>query len=154
MRRTTAISLVCGAAVVGLALGVAGLAAAAWWLVVGFAAAAAILWPTRWRLPALLVLALVIGVWRAGDFAVSRSSLVSLIGQKVSVSGVVADDPAYAAGKTGRPYMNFKLDELRINGRAVPGQLSVYMYQTNLHRGWRVAAAGKVAPGFGNMPAR
>jgi competence protein ComEC len=101
----------------------------------------------------LVILALTLGIWRAGDYAAARTSITGLIGQKVSVTGTVADDPAYATGKTGRPYMNFKLGELSINGRPAPGEISVYMYQTNLHRGWRVAATGKMAPGFGNSPA-
>ena len=73
-----------------------------------------------------------------------------LIGQSVSLSGTVADDPSRtASGQT-----SFNLDSLRLDsGLTIPGRLSVYLYPVQLQRGYRVHLTGKVKPGFGNAVA-
>ncbi|HSX02065.1 MAG TPA: ComEC/Rec2 family competence protein [Candidatus Saccharimonadia bacterium] len=153
MRRTTAMWLTCGVILGGLTLGRLGVVAPSWaWAVatglVLATGALALAGRRRWLVGALLVAALVAGLWRAQVWRAQQAAWLGLVGQSVSLDGVVADDPGVAAGGS----LNFNLGQLRRAGRPVPGQLSVHMHQTNLHRGWQVHAEGKVKPGFGNSP--
>ena len=148
MRRTIIVSLISGALLGGVVLSRLGLAAS--WAPVTAAAVLLVVGRSRMLLLAAMLVAVALGMWRAEAYAVGQQELAGLIGQKVSLTGVVNDDPGYDP----RGFMSFKLGDLRLDdGRPLPGELSVYMYQTNLHRGYRVAAVGKVKPGFGNAVA-
>jgi len=139
---------VCGSAVAGLASGLGGFGAPTWALgglaAVGVAATVG----RRLRVGGWVLLALVTGLWRAGDYAAARSDLTGFIGQKVTVAGEIVDDPVVDP----RGFTTFKLGDPRVNGRASVGMLPVFMQRANLHRGWRVEAAGKLKSGFGNQP--
>ena len=148
MRRTTAISLICGGLLAGVALGRFGVSVEPWLVLAAFVVALA-LCRTRFLILVLVVVALLAGIWRTQTYVLSQASITNLIGQKVVAEGVVMDD----AGYDPRGFMDFKLGELKLNGRAVPGQIQVHMYQTNMHRGYRIHAEGKLRSGFGNMPA-
>jgi competence protein ComEC len=146
VRRSVLLCLIFVAVLAGLILGRL-VAVDAWPL---FAASIALIALRRPRLVAagLIIAALGLGLWRAGVTRIADDSLSRLIGTKVTVTGLVADDP----GTTSSGGASFKLDHLVIAGRKVGGQLPVYMQRVNLHRGWQVSAAGTIKPGFGNAP--
>ncbi len=148
MRRTTAISLISVGLLAGVALGRAGVVVPGWFVVVAAVAALAV-WRTRWLVLALTIAAFTLGLWRTNVYLTQQTDLTNLIGQTVAAEGVVADDPGYDP----RGFMNFRLGELKLNGHRVPGEIQIRLYQTNMHRGYRVQANGKLKPGFGNIPA-
>ena len=150
LRRTTAICLIFSALLAGVILGRAGVLLPIWAVgVVAALATVTFLIDRRWLVPTIVILAAVVGLWRGQGSLAERSQLTSLIGQKISAAGVVADDPAYDP----RGFMDLKLGELHVNGRAVAGEIRVHMNQTNLHRGYQVSAEGKLKSGFGNAAA-
>ena len=148
MRRTTQLSLIFAALIGGVVLGRFGLAAGP--VPLGAALLGALsLRRTRLLTTCLLLAAAALGLWRATAWTADRRQLTDLIGQTVTVVGTVADDPS--TGATGQ--VDFKLGGLRVNGRAVPGSLSIHEYPVRLQRGYRLQAVGKVGPGFGNAVA-
>ncbi len=148
MRRTTQLSLIFTALIGGVVLGRAGLAAGPEPLIVALLAAL-ILCRTRLFTTCLLLAAAALGLWRATVWVGDNQQLAGLIGQTVIVAGSVADDPSI--GATGQ--VDFKLSGLRVDGRPIPGTLSVHEYPVRLQRGYRVEAAGTIKPGFGNAVA-
>lgn len=148
LRRTTAICLIFGSLLGGIILGRFGLVAGGW------AVSAAVIvvlgtLRTRWVVGALMVLALLVGLWRNGVYQNSQNQLVNLIGQKVTVVATISDDP----GVDPRGFENYKLNHLVVDGRPMAGQLNVYMYVLQVQRGYQIQATGKVVPGYGNMVA-
>ena len=93
-----------------------------------------------------LIMAASIGLWRANAASLAAQTLVNRIGDKVTVTGIVADDP----GLTSSGGATFVLGNLTVDGSKQSGTLPVYMQRANLHRGWAVTATGKLKPGFGN----
>ena len=148
MRRTTQLSLLFAAVIIGVMLGRAGLNAGPAPLVLAVLAA---LLSRRSRLlnVCLLLAAVTLGLWRASSWTHDRAQLANLIGQTVTVTGVVADDPSL--GATGQ--VDFKLAGLTRDGRKLPGTLTVHQYPVRLQRGYQVRATGKVKAGFGNAVA-
>ncbi|HVQ44401.1 MAG TPA: ComEC/Rec2 family competence protein [Candidatus Saccharimonadia bacterium] len=148
MRRTTQISLSFAALVVGAALGRAGLQAGPELLALALAAA---LFARRTRLAftCLLLALAAFGLWRATAWADGRHQLANLIGHTITVTGSVADDPS--TGTTGQ--VDFKLSDLTVDGRHLPGSLSVHQYPVRLQRGYRVRLTGPVKAGFGTAVA-
>ncbi len=148
MRRSTALTLIFAALLVGLILGRFDIVVGGW-AVVGAAVVALVLSQTRFLVGALIVTALLAGVWRTDQFLVSQRSITSLIGRSVTVRGVIIDDVSVDP----RGFETFKFGQLRIDGTARTGELSVYMYVKQLQRGYQIEAVGKVKPGFGNQAA-
>lgn len=148
MRRTTQLSLIFGALMLGVALGRFGLSAGPAPFIVALAVALA-LWRSRLFTTGLMLAAVALGVWCATIWSVNRAQLAELIGQKVTVTGTLADDPA--VGATGQ--IDFKLGNLVMDGRPLPGTLSVHQYSMRLQRGYKVELTGKVKAGFGNQVA-
>jgi len=148
MRRTTQLSLIFVALIGGGVLGRAGLVGGPAPLIAALLATL-VLRRTRLLTTCLLLAAATLGLWRATAWTGDQRQLASLIGQTVTATGTLADDPS--TGATGQ--VDFKLGGLRINGRSVPGTLSVHEYPVRLQRGYRIQAIGKVGPGFGNAVA-
>lgn len=148
MRRTTKLSLIFGAIIVGVLLGRAGLSASGAPLVLALAAALLCI-RTRLFMTLLLLAALALGLWRATVWQAERAQLSSMIGQTITVTGYVADDPSL--GATGQ--VDFKLGGLVRDGQKLPGTLSVHHFSIRLQRGHQVRLTGKVKPGFGNAVA-
>ena len=155
LRRTTAISLVAAAAVTGIVLGRAGIGGGLWRLIVAVVIAAT-LSRTRLALLGLMLIALSLGLWRAGVWTTQRVQLTALIGQPVTVTGIVADDPATSA----HGQVQFNLSHLRLAdpsnpaGRSIPGTLAVNEHPgVFVQRGYQLQLTGKVRPGFGNQVA-
>ena len=148
MRRSTVISTVCGALILGVIGARSGVSAglvevgAAMVLLVALAR-------TRLMVPALLLLAVVLGLWRATEYLHKQARLTALIGEKVSFVAVVNDDPALNA----KGYLEFKAGQIESGGQSIPGAITVRMYPTNLHRGYKLQLDGKLQDGFGSVPA-
>ncbi len=129
-------------------MGRAGVGATATPLMVA-TALAVVTFRSRLFLTCLMLAAVSLGLWRASVWTADRQQLANLIGQAVTISGTVADDPVISP--TGQ--VSFKLDELIRDGRRVPGTLSVHLYPVRYQRGYRVELTGTVKPGFGNAVA-
>jgi ComEC/Rec2-related protein len=148
LRRSTGISLITVAAIAGVVLGRQGLGG--WWWLAGSTATALVLARTRLALLGLMLLALSLGVWRAGTWTAQRAQLTALIGQTVTVTGTVADDPATSA----HGQIQFNLGNLRLDGRRLAGTLAVSEHPgVFVQRGYQLELTGKVRPGFGNQVA-
>lgn len=150
MRRTTAISLICGTLLTGLILGRFGAEAPIEAVVIaGFVAVLLAIRRGRCFILALAVFALVFGVWRVGEYARDQSALTSLTGQKVILAGQVNDDPGYDP----RGFMTFRVGHLETeSGQSLPGEIKVRLYQTNLHRGYQIRLEGKLKPPYYSGP--
>ncbi|MDB5178262.1 MAG: hypothetical protein JWN01_205, partial [Patescibacteria group bacterium] len=118
VRRNTKISLIFGALLAGVMLGRFGFTFGVSLLPVVVAACAALLLGrTRLALGGLLALALVLGLWRTGAWTADRAQLTSLIGQNVTVTGTIIDDPSLS----DKGLLTFKLGYLKLGGRDLPG---------------------------------
>jgi competence protein ComEC len=148
MRRTTQLSLIFAALIIGVVLGRAGLAASAAPLALALVAAL-LARRTRLLTTCLLLAAVALGLWRATVWTADRAQLAALIGQTVTITGTVADDPSI--GTTGQ--IDFKLGSLVKNGQPIPGSISIHEFPVRLQRGHRLEVAGKVKAGFGNAVA-
>jgi len=104
---------------------------------------------TRLLMLGLCLLALTIGLWRTGIWMGERTQLANLIGTQVSLTATVIDDPSLNAHNQ----LDFKVGDLKRNGRALPGELSVHEYSVRIQRGYRLQLTGKVKKGFGNAVA-
>ena len=97
----------------------------------------------------LSIIGLILGIWRGHASLVDQNQLRQLIGQKVTVTATIADDP----GTSTKGIMSFGLDHLRANGKSIPGSLQVYTYPLRVHRGFQMQLTGKVKPGYGKYVA-
>lgn len=155
MRRTTQISLICSCLLAGIALGRFGLTGTALPVIVA-AALVLVARRTRLALAALMLLAVALGLWRTTAWAAERGRLGALIGQTVTFTGTIADDPA--VGPTGQ--IDFKLTDLRLASspgtaasQPIPGTVSIHTYSIRAKRGYALSVTGKLKAGFGNQVA-
>jgi competence protein ComEC len=144
LKRTTLIVLASGAFLVGLWLAHLELTAAWWMLATGIVAAlASYRWRTIWPV-ALTILALTLGIWRS-QLAINQTKPVErLFGQKIELTGTVADDPAY----TDKNYTEFTLST------NLPGPIKVRSYYVRLQRGYTVRLDGKLESVLGGKLAQ
>lgn len=142
-KRTTLITLACGAFLVGLWLAHVGVSLPIWGVVV-----AVLLLAFGWRRklwPVTLTIAvLLLGVAR-GEIAVKQAATVNaLFGQKVQLVGTVSDDPVY----TDKNYTEFSVRS------QLPGEVKIRTHYIRLHRGYRVAVEGKLEQVLGSKTAQ
>lgn len=164
MRRSTQISLVCAVLILGIALGCTNIGAptptgiltigpSVLISVAGLAFTTIVIALLRHRrrllTSGLLVLALVLGFWRSQAWVGERAQLSGLIGQEITVTATIIDDPSISP--SGQ--VDFKVSHLKLDGRTLPGELSVHEYPVRLQRGYQVQLTGKIRPGFGNAVA-
>jgi competence protein ComEC len=101
-------------------------------------------------LPAVIIAGLAIGWWRGSQVAAELSRYQGYLGKKVVALGTVAEDPTYGADHQ----QDMILQNIRINGCALPGQVRVKsLAPVEPQRGDMVAAAGKLYDGFANYQA-
>ncbi len=148
MHRTTQISLIFAALLAGIVMGRSGLVTSILPLVLAVCAA---LLAYRGRLffTCLMLAGIMLGLWRTSVWSTNQRQLSNLIGQTITVTGIVSDDPSL--GSTGQ--VDFTLAHMYQNGSALPGKLSVHEYPVRLQRGYQIRLTGKVKPGFGNAVA-
>lgn len=148
MRRSTQISLICGAVILGIVIGRGG-AHIPGQVVLAVGLVTLMLSRSRLGFLALIIFALSLGLWRTDAYLADQARLTALIGQKVDFTATVEDDPALST----KGYLEFKAGHLVDHGRNLPGVITVRMFPTNLHRGYRVSLSGKLGDGFGSVPA-
>ena len=149
MRRTTAITLICAGLLAGVILGRLGYTAGFAAVIIAPATALlAVAARSRLAVLALVVAAAVLGLWHTTGWLAAQTSLTGLIGQKITLTAVVADDPA--VNETSRDVSYSVTNMTLAGGRRLPGTLAVYDYPVQLQRGYKVALSGKITPGYGN----
>lgn len=100
--------------------------------------------------PAIMILGLMLGLWRGGLVDQQIRQYDGLIGRKVMVTGVVAEDSTYGAKKQ----IDFRLGDVTVDDRKLPGQVRVTSFDpVEPKRGDVVSASGKLYAGFGNYQA-
>jgi competence protein ComEC len=101
----------------------------------------------RWGLLLALAVGCVIGIWR-GQAVYSQLRLYQAYErEKAAVLGTVANDPVYH--DSGQ--LEFIIDRVSLEGKRVPGRLSVrgYVGALSIRRGDTVRAFGRLNPAFG-----
>lgn len=118
-----------------------------WYLVAGIWMVALPL--VRWRWGLCLALLFGFGVWRGIVTSFDHTLLSRYLGQKVTVIGVINDDPAV----NDKNRTVFTVGLRRLNN--LPANQTVYVQTTNkpLQRGYTVAIEGKLVAGIGSIPA-
>jgi competence protein ComEC len=99
---------------------------------------------------ALLLIAFCFGVWRGNTTVFEHSVVGNLIGKKVTLTGVISDDPA----TNERNFLAFKVSHLQYEGKPVNGSVQVQTSFKKLQRGYTVQVTGKLAPNLGITRAR
>jgi ComEC/Rec2-related protein len=100
----------------------------------------------HWRWVAIGLLFGVLGFGRAQLAHAQSDTLTSQIGQKVTLSGEIADDPTTNAANTAS---SFVITNLHQNGHALDGELYVYTHRITYERGYHLTFTGKLKTGFG-----
>lgn len=95
---------------------------------------------SRWWFLAAALLGLILGLWRGGVHQQQQGIWTSLYGQKMVITGRVADDPL----RNEKGHMRFVMSDLRIDTRSIPGELKVRSHYISLERGFIIRATGKV----------
>lgn len=96
--------------------------------------------------PAVIVASVALGWWRGSEVAGALANYQTYIKHPVVVQGVVAEDPTYGTDHQ----QDMLLQQVRINGRELPGQVRVKtLAPVEPQRGDIVAASGKLYDGFG-----
>ena len=118
-----------------------------WYLVAGIWVVALLL--IRWWWGLCLALLFGFGVWRGIVTSFDHTLLSRYLGQKVTVIGVINDDPAV----NDKNRTVFTVGLRRLNN--LPANQTVYVQTTNkpLQRGYTVAIEGKLVAGIGSIPA-
>jgi competence protein ComEC len=148
VRRTTLIGIGSLAFLAGIGLAVLGWSVA-WELAL---ASLMLLWAARRKrlvlaVPAALVVGLLLGLWRGGAVHLEVARYDQLAEQKVTLQGVAIQDATYG----NRRQVDFMVEQVRVDGRRLPGQVRVTTFDPVMPRqGDTVVVAGKAKPGFGN----
>ncbi len=100
-------------------------------------------------LPTLMVVGLALVIARGQQSQTAYAGLDKLIGSKVSLTGVVADDPSVS----DKNYTNFTLGNMQYEGMPIAGQIRVRGRYMKLKRGYSISAKGKLQPTVGNKQA-
>ena len=146
--RPVQICIITSAAIIGLILGRMGWTVSAWMLLLLPLILFSFIRRT-YLVIGLAILGLILGIWRGHASLVDQNQLKQLIGQSVTITATISDDPATSA----KGVMSFGLGNLRIEGKAIPGSLPVYTYPLRVHRGFQLQLTGKVKPGYGKYVA-
>ncbi|HSE61911.1 MAG TPA: ComEC/Rec2 family competence protein [Candidatus Saccharimonadales bacterium] len=99
---------------------------------------------------AVCIAGLLLGVWRGGAVHGQLVTFTNYVGQKVVITGTVANDPSYGA----KGQRDFTLNTITLDGRSPPGEVRITTFSMiHARRGDRVRAVGKLYNGFGNYQA-
>jgi competence protein ComEC len=142
LKRTTVITIVCGAFLVGLVLG-----RQAYWQVGWYTAALPFLvcllaYRSRLMPVLIIVAALSLGIWRGQTSLQTYAELARLTDHKVTLVGEISDDPA--RGESG--FVGFTIGHLRADGHPLAGNVRVTTYVSGLKRGYLVESTGRLQP--------
>jgi competence protein ComEC len=103
----------------------------------------------RYFIIIFILIASFLGIWRGQSNHSNQLKLVGLIGQKISITATISDDPAI----NDKGIMSFGLGHILSNGKSIPGSLQVYTHPLRVHRGFQLQLEGKVKPGYGKYVA-
>lgn len=101
-----------------------------------------------WCLIIVVAACFYIGLYRGQQTYRGLLGYQEVANQKVEVSGIVANDPAYT--DTGQ--QEFNISHVRIGDKNLPGKLRIRGFggALNIKRGDRIQATGKLREGFGS----
>ncbi|HSX14848.1 MAG TPA: ComEC/Rec2 family competence protein [Candidatus Saccharimonadales bacterium] len=143
IHQTTLITAASLAFLIGLVIGRPMFVSGA--LVVGLFAITLVLGRSRWRNLAIIIMALTLGLWRAGQVRWSDQILASHFGQSVRLEGVVRDDPAL----NDQNQLSFSLATSRLDDRPYRTNIAVFTHRLPIRRGYQIALVGKLKPSIG-----
>lgn len=99
--------------------------------------------------PAALLAGVIIGGWRGSQQAADLAGYQLYIGNKVAITGTVAEDSGYTDGQR-----DLMLQQVAVNGHGLPGKIRVKtLSPVAPGRGDVVEASGKLYAGFGSYQA-
>ncbi len=121
------------------------------WLLAGVALLVFVLWKRfAWLLPLIFVAGMVIGLWRGSGLQTQLVVYENLIGQTVSITGRVNDDPDI--GK--RDEMLLRMNDVMIDGHSFAGKIWISITGgSTVKRSDVVTVSGRLSEGFGNFSA-
>lgn len=121
------------------------------WLGVGFIFGLASFWrPTVWKVSTIIAAGLLLGLVRGSHEQAKLAVYDNLVGGKVTVRGVVAEDAD--VNKDGAVVLRLK--NVSINGHDISGKLYVSLgSRPEIQRSDEVVLKGKIAEGFGSFAA-
>jgi len=100
--------------------------------------------------PVAVVIGLILGIWRGTGELTLLDGYQNYLNQKVVVSGDVVEDPVF----DDKGMTDFKLQNVTVNGRQLPGQVRVKAFTiADVKRDDTVQASGKLTDGFGGYQA-
>lgn len=121
------------------------------WLLLGLAIVILASWRSkRYCVPIAVMGGLCIGLWRGSVLENQLTIYKSLIGQSVTLRGVVSDDPDLS--KRGEVVLRLK--EIHFNGKMLEGKIwTSFKTESSVKRSDVVTIVGKLQDGFGNFSA-
>lgn len=143
LKQTSLVTLACLAFLAGLVFG--RHAAIAGVLVVLALTLTGLLWRTRLRILLVIVAFLLVGGWRAGQVTKYDTGLMSQMGRKVTLAGMVTDDPSL----NDNNQLSLSVAVNRLNDQPYHATVSVFTYRLPVKRGYRVVVSGTLKPALG-----
>ncbi len=101
-------------------------------------------------LPAVILLGLALGIYRGYGYIDEFANLQGYIGQKVTVTGKVSDDPS----TSDKNHLNFALTGLEVDGQKLDGEIRARTYYAKVQRGYLVEVTGKLEETLGAKQAQ
>lgn len=141
-----------GALIVGILIGRAGYTVELVWALAGLVAWLALVYVgSRLAFGFLLTAMLLFGIWRGYGTILHNSYLGHHLNQKVTLTGVIADDP----GMNQFGSVEFTLNGVQLQGVSVPQAVKVRLSgYKSLRRGYTVSVTGKLGETLGAAPVR
>lgn len=122
-----------------------------WQVSFGMLAAAAIgagvTFRTRAGVLGILAFGLALGIYRGETALLEHQRLQSLFGNKITLTGNVADDPV----RTDKGHLQFTVTGIELEGVKLPGEIRVRSHWAKLQREYRIEATGKLEPTVGRQ---
>ena len=103
-----------------------------------------------WAILIVIVMGVVFGLARGGDYSSQTAKYNELIGVQTTISGVIATDPQ----QSGKGSQTFQLGGVKTGSVRLPGELYIStISKSEMKRGDMVAIKGKLKEGFATYPA-
>lgn len=149
-RRTTLISIGLAAFLLGLVLAKSyGLFLATSWVILALMLTPFLKHKTYLAVLGVISIGLVAGVWRGGQTMNQLKLYDNYYGEAVAITASVRDDPVYDE----RGMLDFRVDNVKVAGDTLPGQVRVRGYVNDVRRKDTVRVEGRMRTGFGNYQA-
>lgn len=121
------------------------------WLVIGLALTGVVFINRTKKIILMAIIAgLILGLWRGSAIIISEQAYTPYIGERVSLTGIVAEDTAFSAGGDQR----LKLKNIQIQNQSVSGSIWISTKDnTEIKRSDKVVFEGQLSDGFGGFSA-